>query len=45
VNPDGKTAVVVMNRTEQKIPYFLWINGQAAEVESQARSIQTLVIT
>ena len=43
VNPDGKIAVVVMNRTEQKVPYFLWMDGQAAEVESLPHSIQTLV--
>jgi glucosylceramidase len=43
VNPDGKVAVVVMNKTEQKIPYFLWLDGQAAETESLPHSIQTLV--
>ena len=43
INPDGKVAVVVMNRTEQKISYFLWLDGQAAEVESLPHSIQTLV--
>ena len=43
VNPDGKVAVVVMNKTEQNIPYFLWLDGQAAEVESLPHSIQTLV--
>ena len=43
VNPDGKVAVVVMNRTEQKIPYFLWMDGQAAETESLPHSIQTFV--
>ena len=42
-NADGKTAVVVMNRGEQKVTYFLWIDGQAAEVNSPPRSIQTLV--
>lgn len=43
LNPDGKVAAVVMNRTEQKISYFLWMDGQAAEVESLPHSIQTLV--
>jgi len=42
-NADGKTAVVVMNKGEQKVSYFLWIGGQAAEVNSPPRSIQTLV--
>jgi glucosylceramidase len=44
VNPDGKMSVVVMNRTDQKVQYFLWLNGQAAEVSSPPRSIQTLVV-
>jgi glucosylceramidase len=43
VNPDGKVSVVVMNRGEQEIPYFLWLNGNAAEVKSLPHSIQTLV--
>jgi glucosylceramidase len=43
VNPDGKVSVVVMNKTDQKISYFLWLDGNAAEVESLPRSIQTLV--
>jgi len=42
-NADGKTAVVVMNKGEQKVTYFLWIDGQAAEVNSPPRSIQTIV--
>jgi len=42
-NANGKTAVVVMNKGEQKMSYFLWIDGQAAEVNSPPRSIQTLV--
>jgi len=41
-NAEGKTAVVVMNKGEQKVTYFLWVNGQAAEVNSPPRSIQTL---
>jgi glucosylceramidase len=43
VSPDGKVSVVVMNRTDQKIPYYLWVDGQAAEVDSLPHSIQTLV--
>lgn len=42
-NTDGKTAVVVMNKSEKEVPYFVWIDGQAAEVKAPARSIQTLV--
>jgi glucosylceramidase len=43
VNPDGKVSVIVMNKTDQKIPYFLWLDGNAAEVSSLPHSIQTLV--
>lgn len=42
-NTDGKTAVVVMNRGEQKVTYLLWKNGDAAEVEIAPHAIQTLV--
>ena len=43
VNPDGKVSVVVMNKSDQKIEYYLWLDGQAAEVSSLPHSIQTLV--
>ncbi|HYK20828.1 MAG TPA: glycoside hydrolase family 30 protein [Pyrinomonadaceae bacterium] len=43
INADGNIAAVVMNRTNQKIAYYLWMDGQAAEVESLPHSIQTLV--
>ena len=44
INTDGKIAVVVMNQSNDKIPYRLWITGQAAEVTSLPHSIQTLVV-
>ncbi len=44
LNPDGKISVIVMNRGDKEIPYFLWINGKAAEVKSLPHSIQTLVV-
>ncbi len=44
VNPDGQLVTVVMNRTDQKISYFLWIDGRAAELESLPHSIQTLLL-
>jgi glucosylceramidase len=44
LNTDGKVAVVVMNQSDDKIPYRLWIAGQAAEVTSLPHSIQTLVV-
>jgi len=42
-NEDGKTVVVVMNQGNAKTPYFLWINGKAAELEALPHSIATLV--
>jgi len=42
-NPDGSIAVVVMNPTDEKISYRIWMNGKAAETVSPAHSISTLV--
>ena len=38
-----RSSVVVMNQTDQQISYFLWLDGNAAEVSSLPHSIQTLV--
>ncbi|HEV8431408.1 MAG TPA: glycoside hydrolase family 30 protein [Pyrinomonadaceae bacterium] len=43
LNPDGKAAVVVMNPTDKPASYWLWVRGNAAEVNSQPHSIQTLL--
>lgn len=43
INPNGKVSVVVMNKSEQQISYFLWLDGNAAEISSLPHSIQTLV--
>lgn len=43
-NPDGTVVVVVMNEGNIKSPFFLWINGQAAETTSLPHSISTYVI-
>jgi len=43
INPDGKISVVVMNKGDQNIPYYLWVGGKAVEVNSLPHSIQTLV--
>jgi glucosylceramidase len=43
VNLDGKVSVVVMNPTDKAVPWFLWVAGEAAPVESPPHSIQTLV--
>lgn len=42
-NEDGKTVVVVMNQGGAKFPYYLWINGKAAEITALPHSINTLV--
>lgn len=43
-NPDGSIVVVVMNNTDQKLPYNLWVQGNAAETVSMPHSISTLII-
>ncbi|MCX6224078.1 MAG: glycoside hydrolase family 30 protein [Bacteroidia bacterium] len=44
LNPSGKLAVVVMNETSEKLPYRMYIGGQAVETISLPHSIQTLVV-
>jgi glucosylceramidase len=44
LNTDGTIAVVVMNQSNEKIPYRLWIEGKTAEVTSLPHSIQTLIV-
>lgn len=44
LNPDGKVSVIVMNKTDADIDYYLWIKGMAAKTTSPAHSIATLVI-
>ena len=43
INKNGKVAVIVMNQTDQKIDYNLWIKGDAVQVTSLPHSIATLV--
>jgi glucosylceramidase len=43
-NPDGSIVVVVMNSTDKKIPYHVWLKGKGAETESLPNSISTLII-
>ena len=43
-NSNGQLAVVVMNQSGDKIPYRLWINGNAAQLTSLPHSIQTLIV-
>lgn len=44
INPDGKMAVVVMNKSDEKLPYYLWIGGKAAETVSLPHSIATIIV-
>jgi glucosylceramidase len=44
LNEDGRIAVIVMNPSETKQPFYLWIGGKAAQTSSPAHSIMTLVI-
>lgn len=42
-NPDGSTVLVVMNQGTINTPYFVWINGKAAQSTAYPHSIQTIV--
>ncbi|ALL06956.1 glycosyl hydrolase [Pedobacter sp. PACM 27299] len=44
MNTDVKLAVVVMNKSNDKIPYYLWMAGTAAETVSLPHSISTIII-
>lgn len=44
VNTDGKLVVVVMNSTDDRVPYLLWIKGRAASVNALPHSIVTLIV-
>ena len=42
-NEDGKMVVIVMNESNIKTPYSLWINGKAAALTALPHSIATLI--
>jgi glucosylceramidase len=44
INSNGKLAVVVLNTSDDKIDYHLWINGDAADATSLPHSIATLIV-
>ncbi|HAT72205.1 MAG TPA: glycosyl hydrolase [Elusimicrobia bacterium] len=44
LNKDGSLAVIVMNQSGTRIPYRLWIKGNAAELTALPHSISTLVV-
>lgn len=43
MNPDGQKVVVVMNASDDGISYKLWVNGEAASVDSPAHSMMTFL--
>ena len=43
-NPDGSIAVIVMNSTDKKIDFNLWLKGKGALTQSLPHSINTFVI-
>jgi glucosylceramidase len=44
VNKDGSVVVIVMNTTDQSMPFQLLLKGQSAATESMPHSIATLII-
>jgi len=44
LNPDGKLVVIVLNKSDEKIPVNLWIIGKAAKANSLPHSIMTFII-
>ncbi|HVX25276.1 MAG TPA: glycoside hydrolase family 30 protein [Parafilimonas sp.] len=44
INTNGKLVVVVLNTSDEKIDYNLWIKGEAAQTTSLPHSIETLVV-
>jgi len=43
LNPDGRVVAIVMNASEKSASYWLWVDGNAADVNILPHSIQTLV--
>lgn len=44
LNEDGSMVVVVMNEGDKEMPFFLWIDGKAAETKALPHSINTYLI-
>ncbi len=44
INPDGTVVTIVMNKGNVLTPFFLWIDGKAAEATALPHSINTYVI-
>jgi len=44
LNKDNKLVVIVLNLTDEKLPYNLWIKGMTATTTSLPHSIATLIV-
>jgi len=44
INKDNKLVVIVLNLTDEKLPYSLWIKGMTANTTSLPHSIATLIV-
>lgn len=44
INPDGKMVVIVLNLSDEKLPFRLCISGKAAPVISLPHSIMTIIV-
>lgn len=44
VNPEGKLVVVVLNQSDERMPFNVWISGKAVQANSLPHSIMTFVI-
>jgi glucosylceramidase len=42
-NPDGSVALIVLNRSDETIPFAIRFGKKAAKTESPARSIRTFI--
>jgi glucosylceramidase len=42
-NPDGTMVVLVMNASDEKIPFYLWKDGKSAPTDALPRSMNTYI--
>ena len=43
LNPDGEKVVIVMNKSDERIPFELWVEGKSVTVNCLEHSIQTFL--
>lgn len=44
LNPDGSIATIVMNGSNKPCSFYIWVNGNAVQVEAKAHSINTYMM-